>query len=524
MKKLRYIFASCAFLLGSCSILDVEPISEWNASTVPTELNHVEAILYGGYQRLGNALLQGFVYYGDVRADVYYANGTTAVNQDKMIRSKLEIEMSQASWTNFYQVIKQANLNIYHIPRLIEQGVIEAAEANDLLGQSYVMRAYTYFWMVRIWGGVPLVLDPVFEADAGINIPRSSIEEVFTQIHGDLDTAMTLLADPSGSKYVKTQTTFNYWSALGLRAHAYMWEHKYTEALPVLDELIEEGGYTLTDLYDGSMTFSATATATPYNNYVATLSKTGWSKMFNSEQASGSTESIFELSFSTADGDSNTAFDGFWSATTPTLVAREDLAAAFDIPNDYRFYASFRYKSGGKRKVTKFVLNFKRGDARNIVLMRLADFILLRAEARLAVAGENLTESVKTAWAEDLNKIVVRAMGPDFAWVPTGGSDYSYESFTTNEEFLNAVKTERRKEMVFEGQRWFDLIRWGDVNKALGAMEEAAEAVYVFDTGAHSVYGGDGDIAFEDSALVWPVYLNEIRRSNGNIEQNQYYK
>ena len=71
MKQLRYILASCILFISSCSILDIEPVSEWNAASVPTEMNHVEAILYGGYQRLGTVLLSGFIHYGDARADVY---------------------------------------------------------------------------------------------------------------------------------------------------------------------------------------------------------------------------------------------------------------------------------------------------------------------------------------------------------------------------------------------------------------------------------------------------------------------
>ena len=120
MKQLRYIFASCILFFSSCSILDIEPVSEWNAAAVPTEYNHVEAILYGGYQRLGNVLLTGFIHYGDARADVYYANTTTAVTMDKIIHSHLENELSQANWQNFYLVVKQANLNIHYIPKMIE--------------------------------------------------------------------------------------------------------------------------------------------------------------------------------------------------------------------------------------------------------------------------------------------------------------------------------------------------------------------------------------------------------------------
>ena len=79
---------------------------------------------------------------------------------------------------------------------------------------------------------------------------------------------------------------------------------------------------------------------------------------------------------------------------------------------------------------------------------------------------------------------------------------------------VKLVKWERIKELVFEGHGWFDLVRWGDVNNAFGAMEPAVDATYVFDTGGFTI---------DERAIVWPIHINEIRRSK-YIEQNEYYK
>lgn len=517
MKQISYLFVGALLLLSSCSILDIEPKSEWSTESVPTEKAHIEAILYGGYQALNSALLQGFVYYGDARADVYYANGASAVTQDKITRSHLEHEMTQTNWSPFYTVVKQANVNIHYIARMIDEGVIEEdeeiAEAWDILGQSYALRAYAYFWMTRIWGALPLMTDPIFSAAEEIKLTRSSIDEVFALIHDDLDRADQYLYHPSSKTFTKNPTTFNAHSAKMLRAQAYMWQHRFDEALPVLDALIEQGGYLLEDLYDPSMKLLDNGAAR------TEISRTGFSKMFNAEQVSGSSETIFELSFSTADGDSNTVFDSFWSGTSPTLVVREDFAAEFS-KEDFRRYASMMQESVKKRRVAKFVMNFERGDARNVVLMRLADLLLLRAEARLMVAGDELTDAEKEAVAADLNQIIVRAMGPDYALLPGGGSKESYENYT-KQDFIDRVKAERRKELAFEGQRWFDLIRWGDVNRALSAMKPAEHTSYVNETGGFTIEEGT---SFENGALVWPIYLGEIRRSNGRIVQNEYYK
>lgn len=530
MKQLRYIFASCILFFNSCSILDIEPVSEWNAAAVPTEYNHVEAILYGGYQRLGSVLLTGFIHYGDARADVYYANTTTAVTMDKIIHSHLENELSQANWQNFYLVVKQANLNIHYIPQLIESGVIKGSakidgtstdlveSAYNILGQSYVMRAYTYFWMTRIWGGLPLILDPIFSADEEekMQLTRSSIEDVFTQIYADLDEAERYLADSKSA--VKNPTVFSYWAARALRAQAYMWQHRYAEALPVLDDIIANGDYTLADLYDASLTLKDNGTSKSDPTREA-VNKSGFSKMFNTEGNSGSPESIFELSFSTADGDTNNTFDSMW-VSNAQVVIREDFISIFDNTTDFRYYASIALKSSNKQRVTKFTRGYTKGDSRNVILMRLADFILLRAEARLCATEGDLTDADKEAIVADVNQVINRAMGPAHQLVNTDEEEIGYQNFT-KEEFFDRIKTERRKELAFEGQRWFDLVRWGDVNKALGAMVPAELTTYVFDTGALQLYEGD---SFESGQLVWPIHLNEIRRSNGRIEQNEYYK
>ncbi len=509
MKKITYIIAGFSALFCSCSILDIEPASEWGGTSMPTEQSHIEAILNGGYQRLCSALQSGFVYYGDARADVYYTNSTSAVTADKIVRSNLEINLSQASWTNFYQVVKQANLNIYYIPRMVSEGTLDAANVNDLLGQSYCLRAMAYFWIVRIWGDAPLVTVPVFSANDDFDMPRSPVDDVFVQIHKDLDSAYVYLTDPASSKYRKSVTRFTRPASQALKAQVYMWQKEYALALKELNDVIDKGGYSLEKLYDASLEAADT------DNFRNEIAKTGFSKMFNAEQSSGSTESIFELSFSTSDGDTNNAFDSFWTATTATFVVREDFVNFLkENTADMRYYASVTRKaSNGKTRCKKMVMNYTRGDARNIILMRLGDMLLLRAEARLGlVEGDALSQAQADEIMADINAIMVRAAGPDAEmFYDKDGEGYKDWS---KEEFVGLLKSERRKELAFEGHRWFDLVRWGDVNNALGAMEPAVDATYVFDTGGFTI---------DERAIVWPIHINEIRRSK-YIEQNEYYK
>ena len=471
---------------------------------MPTEQSHIEAILNGAYVRLGASLLSGFVYYGDARADVYYTTSSTAVTADKIVHSNLENDMSQASWSNFYQAIKQANLNIYHIPRMVADGTLDAEEVNDMLGQSYCLRAMAYFWVVRIWGAAPLITTPVLSTDDDFDMPRSPEADVFAQIHRDLDSAYVYLTSSE-----KNITRFTRPAAQALRAQVYMWQKEYAKALVELNEVIDKGGYSLEPLYNASLTAADT------DAFRSEIAKTGFSKMFNSQQNSGSTESIFELSFSTSDGDTNNTFDSFWTATTATFVVREDFVNFLkENVSDLRYYASVgKQGSNGKSRCKKLVMDYTRGDARNIILMRLGDMLLLRAEARLGLVEDDVLTPVEAdSVMMDINAIMVRAAGPD-AEIFYDKDDEGYKDWE-KKDFVELLKSERRKELAFEGQRWFDLVRWGEVNKALSAMVPAEEATYVFDTGGFTI---------DERAIVWPIHINEIRRSK-YIEQNEYYR
>ena len=196
---------------------------------------------------------------------------------------------------------------------------------------------------------------------------------------------------------------------------------------------------------------------------------------------------------------------------------REDLRNIF-TPNDFRYYASIEAMSGGKCDAMKWIHGYEKGDAHNVVMIRLADLLLLRAEANIMLATDEVTDTERTNIMKDINKIMVRAYGVGVeAGNDTIPGYLNRDEYPNKESFLSLMKEERRKELVFEGHRWFDLVRWGDAYTALKAMVPAEFATYPYETGPVEL-----DPLGRD--LVWPIYLEEIRRSGGLIEQNEYYK
>ena len=138
-------------------------------------------------------------------------------------------------------------------------------------------------------------------------------------------------------------------------------------------------------------------------------------------------------------------------------------------------------------------------------MLRLADIILLKAEA---IANQEDTDENRKATMNLVNQIMKRA----------GGSDYEIpeEQFLNREEYdqegiKEIVLNERKYELAYEGHRWFDLIRTG---KVFEAVKNRGNDI-----------GEDESPVIELSpkALVWPIHLEELRRSK-LIEQNEYYK
>ena len=153
--KTLYIYLICFISAGfsACSLLELEPTTSWSTENTPKEESHLYGILYGGYNTLQSDLSINFLIYGEMRGDAFYNNAFN-VNTDKVVNNSLDNNISQASWYNYYRAIKQANVVIKFTPQVLEAGGISTEKANDVMGQAYCLRAFAYFWIIRIWGEI----------------------------------------------------------------------------------------------------------------------------------------------------------------------------------------------------------------------------------------------------------------------------------------------------------------------------------------------------------------------------------
>ncbi len=148
----------------------------------------------------------------------------------------------RGTWNAYYRGIYRANVALENIPPIEMDEELKAR----LLAENKFLRAYFYFFLVRAYGGVPLITEPL-ESDE-FEQPRASAEEIYALIEQDLLEAIEVLPPRSGypaSEYGRATRG----AARALLAKVYLFQEEYQEALQYAEAVINSGEYSLTSDY-----------------------------------------------------------------------------------------------------------------------------------------------------------------------------------------------------------------------------------------------------------------------------------
>jgi len=458
MKSIKFIgIIILAISFFSCSdLLDKEPISSFSADGFYKTTSDAQAGVYGIYDAAQSVFRTNFAYWGEGRAD----NVQTAQSGEGLLllQNNLDESIASAYWGSLYDMINRANYAIKYIPGIYEEG--DAAGA-QLVGEARALRALAYFYLVRIWGDVPLITEPYLSIEQDIFVTRTDKETVLDYIEEDLTYAAQNCRDKFGND--RDRIMFTKGSANAILTHVYMWRHKYDEAITSSGLVLNNNLYSLVTTMDD------------------------WGKIFTN---SYSKESIFEVAYNEKETNSLRVLYaiGSYAIFTPSDKFKSSYETG-DKRIDYVYDVTLTdpkaiWKYLGKGLSDEDPTPSKQ----NIVLIRLADIMLLRAEALNKKGGaQNQTEALGL-----LNRIRTRAGIPAFATVDEAEAMYG--------DLESAILHERSIELCFEGHRWFDLVRTG---RAISTM--------------NPINGLSNELN-----LVWPISINSLRK-NPNLEQNEYY-
>lgn len=497
----------CAILAASLSScvndwLDVAPSDGTDADAALTSSSDLAAARTGMYAALkGNSNLvdyygQQFFVYGDVHAgDDYQYNNIGGSNRasfyyDMTYQTASEFSSSTSSsnvaWKSPYIVIGRAN----RIIAAAEGGALsDAAEAKATIDQyaaeAKVLRALAHFDLVRIYGkpytedqgaslGVPLVTG-VLESNA--KPARSTVAEVYTQVVKDLTEAIS-------SNALATETEPGYvsvWGAKAILSRVYLNMGDYANALSVAEDIIKNSGAAL---WTRDQYFKAWDASTPNE-----------SEFLFRLNVAGSTDS------NDLNGIGNLQQrDGY----KEMVATKKFVDMLTSDPEDVRngmFLPATAAKEVATYGTNKVFLNKLRGQGGNLRNVTIVPIIRL-SEVYLTAAECAFRKNDKTKAVEYLNDLVKNR-------TTTEASLATVDNIT-----LERILIERRKELIGEGQRYFDALRNNET-----ITRYTSEA----DKGWHKTLSKEAQSFNRDYFKAIAAIPQAEINANPNIKQNTGY-
>lgn len=505
--KIKYILGgvvcSTALAFSSCS-LDYNPKDTYSDVTEGVKdkdkevafkdkdavLNH-RASLYKLMRDRQEHWYLDLLLIADSHADNAYA-GTTGAEVVPFENNSIEGSNSviDRDWSRYLEDVAAANKLICNIDE-VDDPKLTKDEREQYKAEALILRGMIYFDMVRIWGSVPVITtvagditsETIGEVYDEYFPSQSSEIEVYRQIEQDLLAA--LVSAPNTDPANKTLFTKSVAKAILAKVYAEKPLRDYAKVVQYCNEL-EADGFALES--DFSNLFGMNEAITD-------------AKMRNTK------ESILEIQYFPGNGNWCTWMFGRdlinWNSNftwAKWITPSRDLIKLFTNEGDkVRYEESIvYYKTAWSNYYPSdnYPFMYKcRSAYSSIIKYRYADILLLKAEALIMSDTPNLG-----AAADIIDLIRTRAKLPKLKAADKQGK----------EALLNALLKERRMELAFEGQRWFDLVR-------LDKVEEVMNAVFTKDSGRKSLV-----YAFDENSYRLPIPQNVIDE-NEKIIQNPGY-
>jgi starch-binding outer membrane protein, SusD/RagB family len=477
-KLLFALILTFSFYACKKDFLDLKPLNDSiynsNDSVLYKSAAEAESALAGVYSDFRNEYFElDYFVNGDAQSDDAYAGADNQNNFqiDGYRNDALNGNISR-DWAYLYSTIGKTNLVINNVEAVSDPNLSQIRK-KEIIGEASFIRAFMYFQLVQQWGDVPLQLKDIKTFDISILPdlfpPRAAMSAIYAQIIADLETARANVRTDATDKGYVTKGVVN---SILAKVYATIEPHDWTKVLNYCNDVIA-GGYSLLPEYDQL-----------------------WDNAHEN-----SAESIFEINYA------GTASDANWGASMfrgldwkKFNIPSNDLVKAFDDEGDVIrknssiiFLDVTTHWSDQHCPQTNYPFinkyrDFATPSPQNYIFIRLADILLLKAEA--------LNETGDLAGAGALVNQIRARVG------------LANTTANTQESMRLAIEKERRLELAFEGIRWFDLKRTGRAIQVINSVTE---------------FGGVSmSYNLTQNKLLWPIPQSELDM-NSNLTQNSGY-
>lgn len=435
---------SISFFLTSCDVLDQVPesdITQANFWKTPKDAESGLIAVNSLFMGTANRSFELGEYRSD-NVEIPPKWGYDMVAGNKDINNNIFSPADAfCDWVPFYSVIARANEVLYYTEKIEFK---DKADQDRIMGEAYFLRAYSYFILAKNGGAVPLLVEPYLSEGEDMYVERTPVDKIYNQIISDVTLAEQLLPT--------TRTD------LRIRAS------KAAAQALFCDVLLTRGYSSFAQNTDFSMAITKADAVLANTNYKLG-SGANYANIFrNSNNAESIFEIWFDYKYSETQGFCLFFLPRSYTKKRPygggtTMLPSHSLVNSFE-PGDLRTATTFTVLSkadeqyfdnsvkgmtyGNKYLGTVTEIGVQRYSDNHIILYRLSDVMLMKAEA--LIKTNKIPEALSI-----VNAIRNRA-------------GLTAKTASTASEVLDLLLAERKKELAFEGKRWYDLLRTGKVS------------------------------------------------------------
>ena len=455
-----------------------------------TEKNDVVSVVNSCYETLesGDCITRMGVW-GELRSDNLRMGANVPNDINEILKENLLPSNSYCNWAKFYEAINRCNTVCHYAPMVQEidpNYTMEEMKAN--IAEVSAIRALCYFYLIRTFKDVPYTTSPSIDDSQEYVLPATPFGAVLDSLIQDLekvkdDAVRRYYTDDSPNAYYNS-SKITRWAIYALLADLYLWKGEWDNAIRYCDMVIDfkrlqykemverQGNVNNIDLIDSiPMILEKPVGSTTCGN--------AYNEIFGE---GNSFESIFELYYRTNQSQQNTWVSNYYGDNTNTLgrlsapdflfkdVAQgtnnvfkrtdgrayesaELTSSRYAITKYARRQVNYSTQNVATEKDLQLLSSRRSGSDANWIFYRLSDMILIKAEALIERNNEG---DLATAFAliDIVNKRANDAVGG------TRSSTLKKEDYIDSKPAMeDLLFEERQREFLFEGKRWFDLVR-----------------------------------------------------------------
>ena len=557
---------------GCSDFLAVEPLNQIVFDKFWNEKADVDGIIAGCYSAMQDEnIVKRMMIWGEFRSDniAIGRNIDQDANLEKVLKENIDAKNSYTKWEGFYNIINRCNTVIKYAPGVAAADLsYTQSELNANIAEMVGLRSLCYFYLIRAFRDVPFTREAYTDDTQKMDLPATKFEDVLDSLIYDLESVkgQAVKRYPTSKPLYQTGR-ISQDAIYAMLCEMYLWKKDYQNCIKYADLVIESKKLIAKELrstakYKNSSSGNTSQSLERFNgfplisgNISSNYYGNAYEKLFGYDDYVDeyNQEIIFQLVFDDnplASGMmSNQAVSTFYGNNTNSIglvapadfILEEIASEAFSsrtvfAPSnklvDARLYENCNQANSSINKFTTRSIEIDatrtekvipgyysrysdRDVGSNWIIYRLTDIMLLKAEALTQQLQEGSTQEVIDYNTPILDQAfwLVNAVNKRSVCETTLVDTLVRSDYGTKSQMEKLVYQERQRELMFEGKRWFDLVR---ISQREGNTQTLTAAALLKASMGGSVIANK---LTKMDAIYWPYNYDELK-VNLKLKQN----